>query len=541
MTILLAVLSVCPSTLSPARPAPLERVDRHLVALRVVRDLDRDGVQDLCLRAQADGRAEIAALSAAQGSVLWRASGPEGVVDWGGAPMPGALAPLGDLDRDGIGDMAALWRDTDSAGEQRGVVLAFHAGSDGHVLRAIDLGRGPAREFATILAATGDLDGDLLPDLIALAPARDLFAGRIAAISSASCDELWSGSTSARGDEHGTSIAQLRDVDGDGTVDTALVVADGIDVLSGRDGRVVKHIPSEVMREVDAQGQAAQRDGERSEAQSSGAGMARAVEAGAGEAGADVAGTDIGGTELATPAAASAEVTGTGTSDARTAAQASDALDEAGSVSGGSPCCSCSRERRELRDASPAPLPARHWDANGSLAVLGDLDGDGVLDLYLPQRVSIGQIASTAIVSVGHASLLARRELPVWSLELCSAGFRAAGDMDGDKRIDILCADAGWNLPGAERSGGVDVGAVHVLSGMDGSVVRTWHGGRTLARVGAFSAMAGDVDRDGTNDVWMSAVDTAARPHEVLGLASGRTGEFLRWIDLGRMSAQGLP
>ncbi len=514
MTILLVALSVFPSALTgpaltgPAlRPLRTERVDRRLVAVRVVRDLDRDGVQDLCLRSFADGRAEIAAISAAHGSALWRADGPEGVVDWTGAPMPGALAPLGDHDRDGLGEIAALWRDTDSAGEQRGVVLALHAGSDGRVLRAIDLVRGPGTQFATMLTSTGDLDGDLLPDLIVLAPARDLYVGRIAAISSASGEELWSTPTDARGDEHGTSIALLRDLDTDGLVDHALVVGNAIEILSGRDGRLVKRIESAVFDVYeDAAGDSA--------------------------ASADTPTESGDGTAIAADPAAPRNRLGS----------ALDALQEAVSAlrsaasAPGAYTEPASDAASAIRDLGP-----RRWLANGSLVVMGDIDGDAVLDLFVPQRVSIGHATSSALVSVGKASLLGRRELPAWSLEICSAGFRAAGDFDGDKRIDILCADAGWNLPGAERSGGVDVGAVRVLSGADGSAVRTWHGGRTLARLGLFTAIAGDVDRDGVTDVWMSGVDTSSRPHEVLGLASGATGAFLRWIDIGRLAIESRP
>lgn len=474
MTILLAALGLLPSAVDAVpvrRPAP-DRVDRQLVALRVVRDLDRDGVPDLCLRAQADGRAEIAAISAAQGSVLWRNGGPEGVVDWTGAPLAGALAPLGDHDRDGLGEVAALWRDTDAAGELRGVVLALHAGSDGHVLRVTDLSRGPATELATTLVATGDLDGDLLPDLLVLAPARDLYPGRVAAISSASGGELWSARTAGRGDEHGASIAPLRDLDGDGTVDNALVVGDAIEVLSGRDGRLVKRLEMPALREIEAPAAGA-------------------------------------------PAGTSAETDPEATSDAPTA----------------SPSVQSEAD----------PDLARRWIMTGTLAVIGDLDGDSVPDLWVPQRLSLGHASSAALVSVGGASLLARRALPVWAPELGATAFRAAGDVDRDKRIDILCADPCWNLPGAERTGGVDVGAVRILSGTDGSTLRAWHGGLTLAHVGRLNAIAGDVDRDGTYDVWTTAVDTSSRPHEVLGLASGRTGEFLRWIDVGRLATEGRP
>jgi len=508
MTILLASLGVfsCSITAPAFRPAHVERVDRRLVAVRVVRDLDRDGVQDLCIRSRTETRAEIAVISAAQGSLLWCATGPDGVVDWTGAPMPGALAPLGDHDRDGIGEIAALWRDTDSSGEQRGVVLALHAGGDGRVLREIELVRGPGNQFATMLTATGDLDGDLLPDLIVLAPARDLYVGRIAAISSASGEELWSTPTDARGDEHGTSIALVRDLDADGMVDHALVSGNAIEVHSGRDGRLVKRIESAV---IDAYEHLAL------------------------DTAADAAATSA---LTEAPSADASNPTPNRLDSALEALQdAVSALRSAASAPG------AYTDKPSAAASASGPREPRRWLANGSLVVMGDLDGDLALDLFVPQRVSVGHATSSALVSVGKASLLGRRELPVWSLELGSAGFRAAGDFDGDKLIDILCADAGWNLPDAERSGGVDVGAVRVLSGADGSAVRAWHGGLTLSRLGQFTANAGDVDRDGVPDVWMSALDTSSRPHEVLGLASGATGQFLRWIDLGRLAIESRP
>jgi hypothetical protein len=476
----LAALACGPAS-PPAQRTPVQRVERHLVDLRVVRDLDRDGARDLCVFTRTAGRVEIAAYSAAQGRELWRADGPVRVADWSSGPLPGALAALGDHDGDGVGEIAALWPDTDSAGEVYGAVLAVHSGADGHVLREIAFAAGLMMPSATTLAATGDLDGDWLPDILVLAPARDLASGWFAAISSASGATLWRTPTAAHGDAAGASIALLRDVDGDGLVDAALVVANGVDVLSGRDGHVVKRIENEVMNPA---------------------------------------------TESAT------------------------------------------------------------WRASGALVVMGDLDRDGIIDLLVPQRElaliaesaeplpaassigsaccsalglprgetpaggegtppapphRIGHATAGALVSVGRARTIARHELPVWALELSGASFLAAGDFDGDQRIDILCCDPGWNLPREESLGGVDVGAVCVLSGADAATLRVWHGGTELAHLGRFAALAGDVDGDGTIDVWMSAVDTSARPREVLGLASGKTGEFLRWIDLGIPAVQSPP
>lgn len=462
MTIQLVALVLCLSNPAAilAAPKPVERVDRRLVAIAAVRDLDRDGARDLCVRSTSDGRAEIAAFSAAHGQCLWRSNGPAGLREWTAESLPGAIAPLGDHDGDGIGEIAALWRDAEATGETQRVVLGWHSGADGQLLRWVDFA--PRPTLAATLFATGDMDGDWLPDLIALAPARDLCAGRITAISSASGATLWSTPTSARGDAQGTSIVSPRDVDGDGTVDIAIVAANGVDVISGRDGKVVRHVANPAIDAAPAV-------------------IARAVLA------PDGLGPD------------------------------------------------------ELTPDDTTPIVERRWVASGSIAAIGDVDGDGAIDVLVPQRTSIGQVSSSAILSLETGRLLARHDVPVWSLELGAAGFQTIGDVDGDHRIDILCADPGWNLPGADRSGGVDVGAVRILAGSDGRELRVWHGGLTLARVGTFACAAGDVDRDGVGDVWMSGMDTSSRPHEVLGLASGRTGEFLHWIDLGRLDATGQP
>lgn len=496
---LLAALTLLPLPFWTTVPGP-ERVDRALVALRVVRDLDRDGVQDVCVRLASDGRAQIALISAAQGTTLWIADGPASVLDASRETMPGAIAPLGDHDGDGLGEIAVLWRDTESSGEVRGIVLAIHAGADGRVVRAIDVGEDVTDARAAAVTASGDLDGDLLPDLIVLAPAREPFTGEVRALSSANGAELWSAPTRARGDATGASIAILRDVDGDATVDLALIADGGVDVLSGRDGRRLKHVESssiDAYAPTDAAGEADVGSPQESALASDGSEeLARTAD-----------GAHVEGLRAALRALTTAVENLSGAERAH--------------ATGG---------------ARPSALETPRWIASGSIAVIGDLDADAVLDLYVPQRASVGRESSVAIVSVGRAILIERRALPVASFELGASSFRVAGDVDGDKRIDVLCGDPGWNARAC-----ADAGAVRVLGGLDGRELRAWHGGPTVTRLGAHAASAGDVDRDGVNDVWMSAVDVASYPRAVIALASGRTGAFLQRIDLGRLSIAGRP
>ncbi len=426
--------TVLPGPLPPAIPnAPrADRVERHLVALRAVRDVDRDGVQDLCLRTvDGAGRPELIAISAASGVGLWRAEGPEEFQEWSAEPATSAIAPIGDVDRDQGADIAVLWRTFDTAGELEHQVIGLHSGRDGAPIGSLRLSGAAERRAGVSLVPTGDLDADQQLDLLVLTPRLALYPGELAAWSAAKGTELWRVPCAARAEAGGPAIAALRDFDADGTSDVAVALDDGVDVRSGRDGQLLRHIDSGVL------------------------GLAAADEP--------------------------------------------------------------------------------RWSTAAAIVPLGNMDGDRIQELFLPLRVVGGHATSVAIVSPGAPGVIARPPLPIWSPEMYGASFRAIADLDGDGRPEVVCADPYWNLPDAHLTGEIDVGAVRILAGTDASVWRSWVGNRGLSRLGEFVAVAGDVDRDGAPDVWMSATDTHARPHEVVGLASGKTGAFLRWIDVERI------
>jgi len=424
---------VLPGSQPSLAPAPHALVERHLVALRAVRDVDRDGIQDLCLRTtDGGGRPELIAISAASGLGLWRAEGPEDFQEWSSAPATSAIAPIGDVDRDQGADVAVLWRAFGVQGELEQQVIGLHSGRDGAWIGSLALNAAAQRRAGVSLVPTGDLDGDQQLDLLVLTPRLALYPGELAAWSTSKSVELWRVPCAARAATGGPAIAALRDFDADGSSDVAVALDDAVEVRSGRDGKLLRHIDAGVL--------------------------------------------------------------------------------------------------------GLAPAEGPRWVTAAQIVPLGNMDGDRIQELFLPLRVVCGQPTSVAIVSPGAPGVIARPALPIWSPEMYGAGFRTIADLDGDGRPEVVCADPYWNRPDAHLTGEIDVGAVRILAGTDASVWRSWEGSRNLSRLGQFVAVAGDVDRDGAPDVWMSAMDTQSRPHEVVGLASGKTGAFLRWIDVGRIA-----
>jgi hypothetical protein len=437
MSLLIALLatSVTPEPAQAPSPPLPERVERHVVALRGVRDLDGDKVPDLCLRAVRGSEvSELLALSAANGTLLWNVPAPTGFGERSAAPALQGIAPLSDLDRDGTGEIAVVWRRAEREGSGHQHALAIHSGRTGDVLRLMGLGRDAEELPGTCLVPTGDLDHDLNPDLLVLAPQNELRPGVLSALSPATGDVLWSTRCRAPYTENGVALAPVRDVDGDGTLDVAVVVPEAVEVLSGKDGRGVR--------------------------------------------------------------------------------------------------------RFETRGLGWWPGEGAEWTLTGQLVAIGDLDGDSAQELVVPARQVLGDETVALVVSSATGALVLRAPLGVRSVEAYGMGLRAGGDFDGDGPPEVVLADPFWNLAGVPVRAGVDAGFVRVLSGRDLHELRSWEGGRCSMWLGAFVTPAGDVDRDGTPDVWMTTSETCERVRQAVGLASGRTGELLRWIDLDRIPVE---
>ncbi len=238
---------------------PLDDFDQIGRAVANIGDLDGDGVIDLAAPALGDddgglnqGAVYILFLNAdgrvrAHQKISELAGGFTGNLR-AGDQMGRAVANLGDLDGDGITDIAAGANYDDDGGSNRGAVWVLFLNSNGTVKRTAKISSlsggfvGPLRntdEFGRALAPLGDLDGDGVLDLAVGAPTDSTGGTRRGAvwILFLNPDGTVKGQSkiaSGRGgflgrlknlDWFGFSLGNLGDLDGDGVIDLAVGAA----------------------------------------------------------------------------------------------------------------------------------------------------------------------------------------------------------------------------------------------------------------------------------------------------------------------------
>lgn len=220
------------------------------LAVAAIGDLDGDGVNDLAV---AETNANGGDLGPGAVDILFMNS--DGTVKSireissgvnGGPVLDVAenfavsVASLGDIDGDGVTDLAVGGSQDNANGRGRGLVFILHLNSDGTVKSSTKIANGlngspPLAddfEFGFSVAAIGDVDHDGIPDLAAGAPGELNGAGAIYILrlnadgsvksSTRIANGVNGGPTTAEGDEFGDSVASIGDLNHDGIDDFAV-------------------------------------------------------------------------------------------------------------------------------------------------------------------------------------------------------------------------------------------------------------------------------------------------------------------------------
>lgn len=221
-------------------------------ALSAIGDVNNDGITDLAATAIGDATGAVYILRLnADGSVktLTRiASGVNGgPTTVNGDEFGLSVASVGDLNNDGVGDLAVGAAGIPSGGQFRGGAFILFMNADGTVdsstLISSGTNGGPTLSnfdfFGTSMTFLGDVDGDGRPELAVGAPQDDTGASAAGAFyllnlntdgtvqsSEKIASGLHGGPTLSNGVEFGSGLAKLGDLDGDGVTELAAAAWD---------------------------------------------------------------------------------------------------------------------------------------------------------------------------------------------------------------------------------------------------------------------------------------------------------------------------
>ncbi len=185
-------------------------------------DVDGDGVADFIVGAPNDTRVSdregaATVYSGADGHVIWDLAGPSPVAVFGQS-----VALLGDLDGDGLSEFAVGAPFIDHLTFDEGSVFVY-SGSD-MSLRVELVGTESRQLLGSNLANVGDVDGDGVPDFTAgdNTGTRGTDAGAARLFSGRTLRQLYRFDGEAAGDNFGVGLTATGDLDGDGLPDLAI-------------------------------------------------------------------------------------------------------------------------------------------------------------------------------------------------------------------------------------------------------------------------------------------------------------------------------
>jgi hypothetical protein len=199
-------------------------------------DVDSDGAPDFAvlMGGRAECRASLRAYSTAKKTMIWEHRSD---LAWGTSAR---LAGLGDLDADGVRDLAVTFDDTVAVVSGRTGKLLYGIGSppkDGNLT-----------EFGWEFAVVGDIDHDQVPDFALSETDSGFSNGQIHMRSGVDGHALWDGAGGSDDElwHLGYQLAALGDIDGDGVCDLVAGTCGNMSgepgrarVLSGKDGSLV--------------------------------------------------------------------------------------------------------------------------------------------------------------------------------------------------------------------------------------------------------------------------------------------------------------
>lgn len=363
---------------------------------------------------------------------------------------------LGDLDGDGVWDFASTAPTKRITGPACGRVYVY-SGKTGKLLFHVD--GTPGSQLGNSVSPAGDVNADGVPDVVAGAPGHPNIAGKALVYSGVDGAVLLELSAGEVGDQFGLKVCDLGDLDGDGK-DDVMVGAPGTDSTGANAGRAYVYSGA---------------DGRE---------LAR-----------------IDGTKAGDQLGASADATLEG--DHRILA--------IGAMTGG-PNGAGEVQVHRWTGETYEPFFLIESDATGRnlgqyfVSILGDVDGDGVPDVYASDWQNAGGGAGAGRVYV-HSGKDGTRILEVTGRRP-GEGFGTspseAGDVDGDGHADLIVG--AWQNADAAAS----AGKCYLVSGKDGATLATYtsrQGGDTL---GFDATGIGDVDGDGGLDFLLTSAWSGA-------------------------------
>ena len=378
-------------------------------------------------------------------------------------------------------------------------------------------GEGANDQFGWIARNLGDVDGDGVADFVTSAPTRNAGgekAGRVYVYSTRTGKLLWM-VDGKPGDQLGTGLESAGDVDGDGVQDVVASApgSDTANVYSGKNGQVLLTLHGEAkgdnfgnhastVGDIDRDGHADVFVGApANKAGGEGAGRAYVYSGKDGHVLLTLTG------EHADDQFGSAV---TGYTDAKHAF-----------LVVGAPTAGARKTGRVYVYDKLTDKPKFTFDSDSTgnllgymfLAVLGDVDGDGVPDIYASDWSNAAKGPATGRVYVYSGRT--GKVLLTLTGETAGEGFgtthATAGDVNHDGHADLIVG--AWQYAGAAISGG----RAYLYSGKDGKLLRTYTN-RIPGDTFGFDAVAiGDADGDGVTDLLITSAWSA-----IHGFHSGR-------------------